>query len=210
VLPDDRELTVYVEEVAVQCNGALFAFSELGSVLKKLDSGLESQARDICARAFFYVHALLAHSGNLSKLLFPSPPRRRKCGLAAPAPGIKRKLGFARERGKVLRAALSVDGRSPLRSRKLRNHVEHYDERLDELFETGDAVSVADMNITTGPAILVPGVRFLRNLDVGKMVVSFEGDEVNLRALQKELQRIRTSAEACPSRKASRCPEGTA
>jgi hypothetical protein len=181
-------LQLYVRETCTQCGAALFAFSQIKHVLK-------SRPQDISALAFFYVHAMLAHSANVSKLLFPGPPGKRGCTRIWWGGRQPRESSSSAQRAKCLRKALLVNKHSPLRKRVVRNHFEHYDERLDKLFEAGDAVSVADMNVTTGRAISVPGMHGLRNLDAVTMVVSFEGDEVELEALHNELERVKAAAQ---------------
>lgn len=62
------------------------------------------------------IQSILVAAGNVSKILWPSQ---------------KYKL-----RGKKLRELLGVEDNNPLASRKFRNHFEHYDERIEEWFES--------------------------------------------------------------------------
>ncbi|WP_367330713.1 hypothetical protein [Sphingobacterium multivorum] len=62
------------------------------------------------------IQSILVAAGNVSKILWPSQ---------------KYKL-----RGQKLRELLGVEDNNPLASRKFRNHFEHYDERVEEWFES--------------------------------------------------------------------------
>jgi hypothetical protein len=90
---------------------ALAAFTSLKEGIYSLDSNL----------CWGLVQIILATSANLSKIFWPAYYKDR--------PEILNKYSM---RGKHLRELLLVDKRSPLNSRKLRNHFEHYDERLHD------------------------------------------------------------------------------
>jgi len=62
------------------------------------------------------IQSILAAVGNVSKILWPS---------------YKYKI-----RGERLRQILSVEEKNLLSNRKFRNHFEHYDERIEEWFES--------------------------------------------------------------------------
>src|SRR5581483_2573832 len=64
---------------------------------------------------FRQLHYLLLHTSNVSKILWPG------------APGESR----AAQRGAELRKLMALPDEHPLAQRTLRNHLEHYDERLD-------------------------------------------------------------------------------
>ena len=63
---------------------------------------------------------MIRHAASLSKLLWP--------------PSTK---GKYERRGKKLRAALGITEESPLKSRLVRNAMEHFDERLDDYLAKG-------------------------------------------------------------------------
>src|SRR2546428_224252 len=76
-----------------------------------VEASLAADDRDRC---WFALLGLLTAAANISKLLWGSHPRRAD-----------------------LRALLGVEDDSPLRVRKLRNDLEHFDERLDEWAAAG-------------------------------------------------------------------------
>lgn len=97
------------------------------------------------AEVFRSIHSFLTHASNISRILWPASPRRerRKRGvskwLAAIATLFGRTSGpspdfaFRMERATLLRTALGLpDDEHPLKSRRIRDHLEHFDERLDD------------------------------------------------------------------------------
>ena len=69
-------------------------------------------------------------TGNLSKLFWPSNTAGE----------------FGNQRGQKLREIFSLEDNSPLNSRTLRNHFEHFDECLDKLVASKENIR-ADLNI---------------------------------------------------------------
>ncbi|KKX46446.1 hypothetical protein [Sphingobacterium sp. IITKGP-BTPF85] len=62
------------------------------------------------------IQSILVAVGNISKILWP--------------------IEKYKARGNKLRQLLKVDNNNPISSRKFRNHFVHYDERIEEWFET--------------------------------------------------------------------------
>jgi hypothetical protein len=74
-------------------------------------------------REYYYIQVLLSALGNISKTLWPIGRNKNN------------KITELREtRGNELREALNIKNNSPLKSRKLRDTFEHFDERMDEWF----------------------------------------------------------------------------
>ncbi|GAA0882849.1 hypothetical protein GCM10009120_14460 [Sphingobacterium siyangense subsp. cladoniae] len=73
------------------------------------------------------IQSILVAAGNVSKILWPSQ---------------KYKL-----RGQKLRKLLGVEDNNPLASRKFRNHFEHYDERIEEWFESNSQGAYIDLSM---------------------------------------------------------------
>ena len=104
---------IYVEELLTQCTWALSAVERMNEVLQSPDGG--------GPQVFFRQAAdLLQHAALASKLLWP------------PGSSIGFKNKRAKSRGLHLRTALQMPEQHVLRSRSLRDHFEHYDERLDD------------------------------------------------------------------------------
>lgn len=128
--------------------------------------------------------ALITFAGNVSKILWP-----------------QRAKYFAR--GEYLRKVLEVPENSPLASRSLRNCFEHFDERLEDWYEStkGEALfldrswlSVDREQIPTGPKDSV-NQNYFRYYDPVKNVVGFHGNQIELKPLLFALGDINRRAE---------------
>jgi hypothetical protein len=117
-LDEERVLNLFKLEVRTQARYGLTALNDLRQALDALrpsraqDEQIQTQLMD---RIWYSIHGFLSAAGNMSKLLWPS--RRAEADAAA--------------RRTALRRDLQVEEDSPLASRVLRNHFEHFDERLD-------------------------------------------------------------------------------
>lgn len=167
---------VYLQEVELQCRYAENAVGDYNFILEKLLEEDSTDRREYLQNEVFRtLHSFLTHTSNVSKLLWPTG------------------TGRAKRRGRRLRSLLSVTDDNPLRSRTLRNHLEHFDERLDTWAEeTGGnlflnvigprSAVLADEGITVIP---------LRWLDSETAHFHFRGEEFDLQELAdaaKELQ----------------------
>ena len=113
--PNFEEL-VFFQEVKTQCISALFALEQVDQKLDELQqSPKPGGTRLPNSEVFRALHSFLTHCANISRLLFPGQRRNNQ----------------TRRRGKMLCDALDVDENSPIADRSLRDHLEHYDERLD-------------------------------------------------------------------------------
>lgn len=125
---DERTLNMYLLEVGRQTD---FAEGAIVHLEESLDA-LLSHPLEVVARMpgeerlghqieiFRNLHSLLAHAAMISKLFWP--------GRAHSSAAQKR----ADARGAMLRDLLDLDDGHVLRNRGLRDHLEHYDERLDD------------------------------------------------------------------------------
>ena len=165
---DERTLWHFRREVEFQCEFALHAFDEFDRTLERAD-------HTFAVRIFTSIHAMLSAAAAISRLLFSD---------------------VNPERAGALRNALGVPEESILRSRGMRNHFEHFDERLDKwLPRTADG-SVIDMVAST-ERIDGAGPRYtLRMFNITTFEVTFTDETVALRPL---VEAIRSLLEACRS-----------
>jgi len=68
----------------------------------------------------------------IAQLIWPKT-KNGQMGPGETKPERDQRMKFAEGRGAAIREALSVPEDSPIRSRALRNSIEHFDERLDRL-----------------------------------------------------------------------------
>jgi hypothetical protein len=166
----------YIGELVRQADFAIFS-------VKQAEYALANAPQPLFFRE---LHAFLSHGAAISRLLWP--PRDRDAKVRARADA----------RGEHLRSVLNVDDTHVLHNRALRNHLEHFDVRLDTWAQETTHGAMIDMNI--GPVALFvggPGVGpgdFVRNYDPSTKVFSFRGDEFNVQELVDGVERVRAVA----------------
>lgn len=128
-LSDRRVEYVYLREIVNQADWAQ-------SALHAVRSALSSEGGSPAGRVHDHIADFLNHAAVISKLLMPpaSNPAARE-----------------RVRGRHLRSALGMDGH-PILDRRLRNLLEHLDERLDEWAEgAADRSGISLLDTGVGP-----------------------------------------------------------
>ncbi len=156
-------LQKFLYEIARQCRFCLVAYEDLNQALLLLrTAGSDQQIRQKhMERLWYSVQSFLVASGNISKLLF----------------GDSTQLYSQRAE---LRRSLGIDDSSPFhfRNRDARNYFEHFDERLESWFNASTRHNFVDSNV--GSLNMFGGVDehdFIRNIDPGKMAITFYGEE---------------------------------
>jgi hypothetical protein len=138
----------YLREAATQCTFALNAGRGLNSVLPRLPEAARSEDqekyRTLHAEVFRSIHSLLTYASNVSRLFWPAPPHRKRDESRA-----SYRERCARDpklmRGRDLRDALGLPEHGhTLRSRQMRDHLEHFDERLDDWQRTSQHRIIGD------------------------------------------------------------------
>ena len=119
------------------------------------------------------IQSILVAAANVSRILWP----QRKTSAA---------------RGKILRTLLNVDDRNLLADRNLRNHFEHYDERIEKWFEENCSAVYMDLRIDPFKSIWGPNpANFHRGYNPMTQTLTFRGESVDLAAILKALEEIR-------------------
>ena len=113
------------------------------------------------------------HSANISKIIWPSKEETRS----------------------EILEALGLPSELSLRNRRLRNHLEHYDERLEEWYRESKYHIYVDLNLVPPNAIAGIDPRdMLRNLDPTTLRFLFRGEEYDLKRLYQEIDTIHKKA----------------
>ena len=102
-----------------------------------------AEASDVVVDVFFHLHHFLVHATNIDKILDTNPKT---------------------ERHNIISGHIDLAGIDLKPFRRLRNHLEHFDERLDLWVRDYDGHPFFDMNIITG-ASGFPKKAFFRALD---------------------------------------------
>ena len=155
-------LRVFQRQVELQLKALLDAHARLMAAL----------GRTAPDEVWFAVEGLLSAAANVSKALWGQ-------GSAANA---------ARQ---PLRDSLCVSEASPFSERRMRNHFEHYDERLDEWWVKSPTHNIADRNIMPVGAIAgIDRLGMFRQLDPTTLNVVFWGDTFNIPEIVAEASRL--------------------
>ena len=119
------------------------------------------------------IQLVLTAAGNVSKILWP--PRKS----SAP-------------RGAMLRELLDIDDDNPLFDRNIRNHFEHYDERIEDWFATKKSAVYVDQSIGPPTAIRASYPENVhRSYDPSTQTLAFRGEEMDLSSILIALNEIR-------------------
>jgi hypothetical protein len=120
---DDLARGAFLSEVEAQAIYALNALTQFRATLplyRQVEVEASQRRFELACEAFRAIHSVLTHAGCLSRLLWPAARNAR--------------AARAQARGELIRSLLDLPDAdaSVLSQRDLRNHLEHYDERLDE------------------------------------------------------------------------------
>jgi hypothetical protein len=127
---------------------------------------------------FYTLHHFLVHVTNIDKLINPNPGSRR---------------------ANLLSGRLDLTGIDLKPFRRLRNHLEHFDERLEAWLENYEGHAFFDRNIVTG-AKGFPSKAFLRAIDGD--IFKFHDEDYNLNVLYDAVQLLSTRLQTALSNEA--------
>jgi hypothetical protein len=162
----DKWLEMSVREIWTQCKFAVIAFDNL--------TAKGQRGTDL---TFSSAHSFLSHAANVSKLL-------KATDIASP---------FV---GGVVGDELGIPESSPVHDRRLRNNLEHYDERLQKwIAEQGPRANIGTYNIGPRSAIQIPGMVFVTHYDPTTKTFTFVNEDFDLTALDGEIRRIQAAAD---------------
>ena len=186
---------IYFGEIAKQCKYALSAIGSRNYCLQQLHSmNIKSTAEQreyYQSEVFRSIHSFLTHASNVSRLLWPPKPKQRKNedneSYENRCNQIKR-LSRANE----LRADLAIPQESLcLENRTLRDHLEHFDERIDQWEENSPNRIFVDNLI--GCCNSIGGVResdILRSFDPTTNYFIFRGESFDLQTLVTAIDKL--------------------
>lgn len=154
-------------------HGAVIALNNALGASQKQGSEIDWQQFEyLQGEVFRSLHSLLTHSSNISRLFWPPGGK---------GPDAEKRL----ERGRVLRSKVGLpDEDHPLHKRTLRDHLEHFDERIDHWRATSVRKNYAQDLV--GPKGMIQGLDesdMMRWYDPARKTFLFRGDEFNIQEL---------------------------
>lgn len=168
---------IYLHELITQCENAVAAVQRMNALL--------ATQQNAAAEFFREAADFLQHTSAASRLLWPHGSSDR----------VRRER--AENRGAHLRTSLGVDGEHVLRSRRLRDHLEHYDERIDDWAETSPNKNIVDNMIGPRSAIGGDAIRdtdIMRLYDPSTKKFVFRGESFDVQELVSGVIDIRDRA----------------
>jgi hypothetical protein len=183
----DHVLDTYLLEAETQAEFALNAIRAVNNVLPRLlgDDGasLDFERRMTLHREVFRtIHSFLTHASNLSRLFWPPQPAMRQ---RESVEQFETRVPRVR-RGRNLRAALGLpDEGHILKDRRLRDHLEHFDERLDAWQAESERHNFVQDFIgpKNGGIVGIEDTDMMRWFDPTTNNFRFRGEEYDLQAL---------------------------
>lgn len=161
-------LRVYQRQVQLQCQAVLVGTHEFNSAMTTDDT----------THVWIAVQNILGAAANISKALWGQGGK------------------FTKER-EPLRASLQVDDSSPLRNVVMRNHFEHYDERLDRWWKESERHIHFDMSILSPGAVRgLADIEMFRVFDPSNADIVFWGQRFNMTEIAQEAARLLPIASA--------------
>jgi hypothetical protein len=187
---DNHAISVFLNEVATQCGYTLSAAAQVNNALKALNQDTDSddnlnQRQFLKREVFRGLHSLLTHASNISRILWPPS------GNSAVA---KRRAN----RGIALRHYLDLpDNGHPLKERTLRDHLEHFDERLDDW--AGTSIQRNFIQDSIGAWGALPSFDegdVMRWFDPSTLRFIFRGQSFDIQIIVSEIAKLLPIAEA--------------
>ncbi len=133
---------------------------------------IDAEEREAVKEIFLHLQHFLSHAAMVDKILDPKA---------------------ASERGQILKGHVDLKDLDLKIFRRLRNHLEHFDERLDKWVSNYDGYPFFDMNLVTGTKGF-PEKAFLRALD--SHTYKFHGESYDLNQLHATLLEIKQRLQA--------------
>ena len=168
---DDFLLRLYLEQAKEECERAFTAINALNSAIGSTGK----------TDPFVPAQAIIHHAASASKIFWP--------------PGSRDKLAKkrAQQRGEVLRYELGLVSPHPIQARTLRDHFEHFDERLDAWVGQSKNRNIVKQLIGSRAAIggdAISDSDIIHHYDPATKMYAFRGEKFDIQALATGLDDI--------------------
>lgn len=204
---DGHALGIYLEELESQslmALGATTVLNEFGAITREQRKAMTLEQKIQMNKEYFRsIHSFLTHLSNISRLLWPPALSPKQHCFCDKPKALGRKCGtcVARERSQCLLVTLDMNEHDHvLKNRSLRDHLEHFDERLDHWMVTSERRNYVQDHIGAKGAIQgVEDTDMMRQYDPASGDFTFRGETHSLFALfegmREVLERTRAASE---------------
>ena len=196
---DDFILNIFITEIEHQAKFALLAFDQVETTITNITKPEQYPVFGLNAIVFRNLHSFLTHSANISKLLWPVGSNENK-SLELPDDNP--------EKVRVLRAInlrniLQLSkSHYQLQNRKLRNHLEHYDERLDDWAKSSKNHNIVIDFIGSYDSVIgIEQTDRMRWYDPRTRMFYFRGEKFDLENIHSEVIELMKKVELAQNRK---------
>lgn len=168
---DEHLLRLYLGQVKAECEAAFNAIQGLNAALQSPEE----------ASPFPSAQALVHHAAAVSRMFWPPGSRNKQA---------KERAAL---RGETLRNAICLTTPHPVQSRTLRDHFEHFDERLDAWAEASKHRNIIKQLVGTRAAVGGDGVEdgdIIHHYDPATKVYAFRGEKFDVQDLATGLSDI--------------------
>lgn len=155
---------VYLEQAKQECTACFAALTAFNLAIQTKTN------EDPFIHAMAFVH----RAASASRILWP------------PGGFNKKSVERSKRRGDHLRSSLNIEDTHPIKSRRLRDHFEHFDERLDEWAEKSKHRNMVTRFIGPRSAIGGTGIEesdVIIQYDPSSKIFSFRGQDFDIQAL---------------------------
>lgn len=203
---DAHASNIFLRELRTQALMSINAVNALRAISRKIQAvdRADSAAKEIMhAEHFRTIHSFLTHLSNTSRLIWPPSFFKKDCYCGKPkAEGRTCGHCLARDRAATIQQALEVVGvEHALKDRSLRDHLEHFDERLDAWQSTSERRNyVQDYIGPKGGILGLDESDMMRQFDPGSGDFTFRGESFSLIELEKGAADIVNRSEAALTR----------
>lgn len=164
----------YIESMFFCSLSGFRSIHRVNSILGKFHSETESDQSTLEDTLLFELQNIIQQSGALSRYFWPARSKSR----------------IHSARAEKLRQAFFVDESSPLKSRELRNSIEHFDEKLDLYVADGIVGHILPKYVGTGPTDTEIPTHIFRAYYVDTGIFELLGNRFHIEAMVNELLRI--------------------
>lgn len=172
---------VYLRYLRDECRYYVNAIYRLNLILQSQGSDVEG--------IFLHLRSAVSHAASVSRVLWP---------------GQAKKASRASTRGQHLRRILEIEDTHVVRRRNLRDHIEHFDERLDDWAESSPHRNLVDRLVGPRSAIggdAITDQDILNHFDPALASYIFRGEAFDIQELTNGVLDIlrRVEVYLCPT-----------